>query len=817
MLKNYLKTAFRNLRKNKAFSLINIIGLSIGMATCMLILQYVNFELSFDRFHDNHDQIYRVINYRYQNGKQIQHGPITYPTIGPTMFKDYPEIDAYTRLMPLFRINVKKDENVFPVDRSLIVDKHFLKVFSFPLLAGDRESALNKPNTAAISASLAKKHFNITNGNYQKLLGTTIQLGLQPNPFTITGVFEDIPQNSHIDFDLLYSYTTLINSTDGDADDSWQWSDFRHYLVLKPETDVNALERKFIDFSRQYFKGSEVSGSEEEFVLQPLKNTHLFSNYEYDIARVANGQTVWTLFYVALFILVIAWINYINLTTSKALERAREVGLRKVVGAYRRQLVFQFLTESLIINVTAFLLAITLVQIIQPFFNQLVDQDLSLLKLLYSDFTLISLLGVFTGIFLAGIFLSGFYPAFVLSSYRPVTILKENFQRSSTGNLIRRVLVVFQFIASAGLISGTLAVFKQLQFIQDRDLGINLDHILVIQGPGLTSFDSTFIDNANAFKEELRKHAAIKTVATSNRLPGDRLARTFNVRRPGVSGERQFAASLYNIDFDFLKTYKLNLLAGRDFRPQDHSSDFRLLNTAIVNNALIRLLGFASPEEAINQKISIFGREWSVVGVINNFHQESLHNPLEAIIFLPGYSNRNYISLKISYDDISNTVSHVESIYKKFYPGNSFDYFFLEERYNQQYQGENRFSSVLSLFTSLAIIVACMGLFGLSSFTILQRTKEIGIRKVLGAGVPSIVGILSVNFMKLIIIASLIAIPLAYFGISSWLENYTYKMNPSWWVFVLPILIILIIAFFSTSIQIFRAANGNPIKALRQE
>ncbi|HKZ38957.1 MAG TPA: permease prefix domain 2-containing transporter, partial [Chryseolinea sp.] len=526
MIRNYLIVAFRNILKTKVFSGINIFGLGVGLAACMLIVQFVMFELSYDKFHEKFERTYRVTNDRFQNGKLIQHGTITYPTIGPAMAKDFPEVEAYTRLMPAGEMNIKAEERFFRGDNCHFADEHFLSLFSFPLLAGDRASALKVRYSIVLTETTAQKYFDVKDKNYSRVINKVVYWGLDPQPYKVTAVCKDVPENSHIQFDALVSYQTLISPENHGADDSWTWSDMRHYLVLKPGVDYKILESKFDDFSQRHFKGDKVSGSVEKFFLQPLKEAYLYSNYEYDIAKTSSGKAVWAMLIVAGFIMIIAWINYINLTTSRALERAKEVGLRKVMGAIKSQLIQQFIFESILISLFALAVALIIVQLSQNSFNQIIGGDLSWWKV-FSNLES-SILVVLVAVLIGGLLLSGFYPAFVLSSYQPITVLKGKFQRSTRGHLLRKGLVVFQFMASAALITGTIVVSRQLNYMNEADLGINIQNIVIVQPPERTPWDSTFIQHMEAFKHELSQVKEVINSTTSNNIPGARLGRTFN-------------------------------------------------------------------------------------------------------------------------------------------------------------------------------------------------------------------------------------------------------------------------------------------------
>jgi putative ABC transport system permease protein len=818
MIRSYIIVAFRNLLKSKVFSAINVLGLSIGLAACILIFQFASFELSYDKFNEKLDRTYRVTNDRFQHGRLIQHGTIMYPTIGPTMAKDYPEIEEYTRLMPGGTMNVKIQDKNFRGDVCHFVDERFFSVFSFKMLAGERSMVLKEPYTAVLTERTANKFFESSDKNYTNLIGKTFYWGLDAQPYTVKGICENIPSNSHIKFDVLVSYATLISGEDKGADNSWTWSDMRHYLVLKPGADYKQLESKFPAFSERYFKGDKVSGSIEKFYLQPLRDAHLYSDYEYDIAETANGKGVWAMLVVALFILMIAWINYINLTTSRALDRAKEVGLRKVMGAVKLQLVKQFIFESLVITAIAFAVAFALVLTLQSSFNQIVGNDLSP-RSLFTSFNINHLLTLIL-VLVAGSLLSGFYPAFVLSSYQPATVLKGKFTRSSKGNFLRKGLVVFQFMSSAALIIGTFIVGKQIEFMNNADLGINIKNMIVIQSPELMPWDSTFVDRVESYKHALTQVSGVVNATTTGRLPGDRLGRSFGVRLSDQGSDAQYTLTNLNVDHNFFDTYNVSLLAGRKFLPSDHDPDFQKLTKIILNKNAVQLLGIKSPDEAIGKEI-IWGnngtRKWTIIGVVANFHQEGLQKPMEPIFFRPVYSTYSPTSVRLNTKDLQKTVADIEKTYKKFFPGNSFEYSFLEDKYRRQYNDDTRFGMVIGIFTVLAIIVSCLGLIGLSSYTAAQRTKEIGIRKVLGASLTNIVTILSIDFVKLVFIALLLAVPIAYFSMQNWLEGYAYRITPHWTQFVFPLAIVLTIAAITISFQILKTAMTNPAKTIKYE
>ncbi len=818
MFSNYLMITYRNVLKSKVFSGINVLGLALGLATCLFIFQFVSFELSYDKFNSKFDRIYRVTNDRFQHGKLIQHGTIMYPTIGPTMAKDYPEIEMYTRMMPGGDLNVKAEDKIFTGQTAIFADEHFFSVFDFPLLAGDRKACLKEGYSMALSESTAKKYFTFSEGNYSEVLGRVLYWGTDPQPFKITAVFKDVPDNSHLQFEALVSYSSLFSPQDMGADNSWTWSDMRHYLVLKPDADPKELEAKFPAFSDRYFQGDKVSGSVEKFYLQPLKDAHLFSNYEYDIAKTASGKAVWAMLIVAISILVLAWINYINLTTSRAIDRAKEVGLRKVMGAFKSQLVRQFILESVLISFVAFILAMVIVTVLQGSFNELIEANLSWGKIFVGIGS--STIWIFAAIMFSGMILSGFYPAFILSSYQPATVLKGKFQRSGRGQYLRKSLVIFQFTASAALITATLIVSRQLKFMNEADLGINIHNTIIVSSPMRTAWDSTFIDRVETFKTELGRVPGVISTATSSSTPGDRTGRAFGIRLKEHSADSHYTMSVVNADYNYFDTYRVALVAGRKFTPLDHNVEWEKLKTVIINVQATKLLGISSPEEAIGKEI-IWGnngtRVWTIVGVVNDYHQESLRNPKEPMIFRPSYSTYHDFSVLVEAGNPKQTVARIEDVYKKAFPDNVFQYRFLEEKYKRQYRDDTRFGKVVTVFMILGIVISCLGLIALSSYTAVQRTKEIGIRKVLGASLTSIVSLLSTDFIKLVVVAAILSLPLAWFGMESWLQGYAYKINITWLMFFVPVVLILIIAVITVSVQVLKTARLNPADTLKHE
>src|SRR5438477_1352463 len=514
MIKNYFKTAWRNLWKNKTFSFINIAGLAIGMAACLLILQYVNFELSYDQFNKNVKDLYRVYNDRYQNGKLVQHGTITSSGMCRDMQDDYPEIINHGRVERFGKVMISSSEKKFDEQETIAVDNSFLSMFSYSLIAGDKGTALKDPYTTVLTQSAAKRYFGIRDNNFASVLGKAINMGRDSTPYKVTGICNDVPENSHLQFDLLASYVTMLAGKNPytQADFDFTDSDFWHYVQLKHGTNYKTLQAKFEAFSQRHFQGHKVSGSVEKFYLQPLAKAHLYSDFEYEIGKTDSATVVWGLLIIALFIIVIAWVNYINLSTAKSVERAREVGVRKVTGATKAQLIRQFLTESFLINIVSLAFAFLLVIFLQGPFNLLIQHKLSLAFLFQKSLSGYSITIGLLALMMTGIFVSGFYPAFVLSSFRPILVLKGRFSASKKGIVLRKGLVIGQFAITVALIIGSIIVYRQIKYMTGQELGMNIDQMLVIKPPVLNSFDSVFMETENSFKNEVKQITNVRGV-----------------------------------------------------------------------------------------------------------------------------------------------------------------------------------------------------------------------------------------------------------------------------------------------------------------
>lgn len=821
MLRNYLKIAGRNLWRSKGFSAINIFGLAIGIAAFFFIFQYVYFESTYDRFNTNAANIYRVpVSY----SGSMANTPTTaanHPAVGPAMKAEFPEVLDFVRIVPnslfmnAYTLSYKEGkggEKIYAEKNMYLVDASFFNVFSYPLLSGDRKSCLTEPFSMVISASMAKKYFGDTDP-LGKILDMNGSMSIK-----VTGVFADIPDNSHIKFDMLVSLSSIKPNY---GYDMWTWPEFYNYVVLAPGTDVKKLEAKFPAFIEKYLgvKMKELNyGS--SFHLQPITDIHLHSNFTREAEVNGSEKEVSFLSIIGVFILFIAWINYINLSTAKSMERAKEVGLRKVVGAEKQQLVSQFLLESFIINVFALVIAFVIILCCMPFFNDFIGKDIT--TGFFSSglgskpvfwFTVVS-------IFLVGALLVGAYPAFVLSSFIPLRVLKGLKAHSGSGVSIRRALVSFQFVLSIILIASTVVVFQQFNFMRNGNLGYQKDQVVIVKAPVVKG---AVMDNEyQFFKSEILKITSVKDATATSDIPGHTISWQNNLRRADQDNRHHYAAYIMKIDENFIPTYQMELIAGKNLISTDKSNlDSTSITKVLINEEIVKALGYKSPEEAVGQDIVLMGDEdvhFTVGGVMKNFHQRSLKEKFDPILcYYQDMSSWKYISINLNANNASNGLAQVEKVYQKLFPGSPFEYFFLDEYFNRQYQSDSRLSNVFSLFSVLAIIVACLGLLGLSSFVIKLRTKEIGVRKVLGASVIGLLVLISKDFVKMVCAAAIISIPVIYYLSNAWLENYAFHITPGLSVFIIPPVLLLLLTLATICTQSLKTALTNPVKSLKSE
>lgn len=802
MWHNFFTITLRNLRKHKAYSFINVIGLAIGMAAGFMILQYVHYETSYDQVFENKENIYRVQTNRFNNGELTTQWAAGCAGVGLHMKEDFPEVEDFV-VMHQSAAMISRDKNYFQPKFAYYADESFFNIFSIPVLKGNRETALNEVFTVALSESMAKKLFGDDDP-----IGKNVKLNDSDN-FMVTAIFQDFPEKSHMKFDILYSFETYVHYRGEEARTAWQWDGFLNYVVLRDGTDPKVLEAKFPDWILQR-EGEDMAqyNAAMEFVLQPLTQIHLISDYRSEIKPTGDKTATYFLLIIGMFVLVIAWINYINLTTARSINRAKEVGIRKVMGSLKSQLVHQFLFESSFINLIALALAFIFVLTAFPYFNDFIGRASSYT---WPDVNWFWLgLGI---LFLGGIILSGFYPAAVLANFKPVTVLKGKFSGSSKGNLMRKGLVVFQFLASIILITGTYIVYKQLQYLQNQDLGFTTEQTLVIETPSF-SRDSVRQVRESVFKNALVGESFVSGVTNSTEVPG----RNPNWNAGGLRllSQTEAESNQYRVigmDKNFIDFYDLEVVAGRKFDDSYGNEP----NSLLLNEAAVNLVGLNSAEEALDKDFYFWGDTFKIVGVLKNYRQESPKAEYDPLVFRYFSSPNGLYSVGINSQNVRASVDQIEAHWRTAFGDKPMEYFFLDDFYNEQYKGELRFGSIFSLFSALAILVACLGLFGLASYMTNLRTKEVGVRKVLGASFTRLLLLLTGDFLKLVGIAILISIPISYYLMNNWLDNFANRIFLSPLLFIIPAVVLIIIAIGTVGYHTFYTANLNPAKTLKDE
>jgi len=801
MFANYLKVALRNIKKYKAYSFINIVGLAVGMTCCILILLYVRAELSFDKYHDNHKQIYRVTRQWFnEDGVVNLHLGHVAPPVGPLLKNDFPDIIHSVRLFNLGRPLLNYAGKYFEEDRFFFAEKDVFQVFTFPLLQGDPASALLDPFAVVVSESVAQRYFG-----EQSPMGETMTFEIdgRKGDLKVTGVMEDILFNSHFHADFFVSFTTFERYVGKRAMEDWSSNNYATYLLMPEEYDITLLKAQLDPFVDRHM--SEGRSLTTKLKLQKLTDIHLHSHLDSEIEANGNITFVYMFSLIALFILLIACINFMNLATARSAGRAREVGLRKVVGAERGQLIRQFLSESIILSVVSLLIAVLLSRLLLPIFNGFVQRELPLD--FYADPVI--LIGLFLIAGLVG-FLSGIYPAVFLSAFQPVKVLKGYLESNSRGLSFRTILVVFQFAISITLIISVGMVSRQLNYMQDKELGFDKEQIVVLPSSPVIA------RNLESTKELLKQHSGVLEVSAAKRVPSGRLLDSAGARViRGEESERiSFRIAMLRVDADYIPTFGMELAAGRNFSkemPTDRQEAF------ILNETAVQRIGWESSQAAINQQFGYGRQNGRIIGVVKDFHFESLHQEIAPIVLLYSSFSLNQISLKLRGSDIPGTMAFLQEKWEQYRPNRPFSYYFIDENFDQQYRSEQNLRRTFSAFAFLAIVIACLGLFGLASYTAEQRTREVGIRKVLGASVPGIVVLFSKDFSRWVLLANLISFPLAYWAMNKWLQNFAYRAVIPWWLFVLAGLSALGIALLTVGYQSLKAALADPVKAIKYE
>jgi len=806
MLLNYLKTALRNIKRNALFSFIAILGLAIGMAACLLILHYVNFEKSYDRFYRDSERIYRL---RYERtsdlGQKVQFASCC-PPAADVIRGSYPEVEEIARIFRYRAVVSPKDQDIqFREERMYFAESEFFNIFDLTFIAGNPSDRLSKANNAFMSQSTAKKYFG-----EKDPVGQTITVDGKTD-YTITGIFKDVPSNSHLKSDILLSYQNLLLIYGPEVRQSWGHTAFFTYIRLRPDADPDEFEKKMGKLVETH--ANEMMSFYKvkiELKMQPLTDIHLTSHFMQEYEINGNKSSIDVLLIVAFFIIFMAWVNYINLSTSRSLTRAKEVGLRKVVGASRRQLIAQFFCETFLICTMAITLAFILIIEFLPLFSRVTGTPLvdDLWKTSWFWFTLF-------GLFLASVILSGFYPVVALSTYMPAAVIRGELGTTPKGMNLRKSLVVFQFVMALVLITSTFSIYNQIGYMKNQKLGFDIEQIIVTNTPRVRY--ESLKESFTTFKDELLKQSHIQKVCVVSEVPGRQIIwDNGGIHKAGADKSQGKNYQIVGVDYDFVDVFDLNILQGRNF-----SKEFPADKDALIlNETAVKWMGFNSIEEAIGKEVDYWGEIYPIIGVLADYHQQSLKEAFEPHIFrfYPyGRPPWGRFAIKIGAQNIKESVQLIKEYYAKFFPGNPFEFFFLDDYFNQQYKSDELLGRVIGLFSFLAIFVTCLGIFGMSAFMAIQRTKEIGIRKVLGATTGSILKLLMKEFLVLIGISLIIAWPLAYWGIHQWLNAFAYRMPWNGFLFLLPLAIVFTVTALTVSSNILKAALANPVDSIKHE
>lgn len=806
MLKNYLKTAWRNLMKHKTFSIINIAGLSIGITICFIIMLFVQDELSYDRFNKNADRMVRVAFKADINGGKIFETNVM-PPVAAAMKNDYPEVEDATRLNVAGAPKITYKDKTFKDDELVFVDPNFFSLFTLPLIEGNAKTALQQPNTIIITKAIAKKYF----GNEDPIGKILVFPDNKNASFKVTGLIDKVPANSHFHFDMFGSMTGLEQA----KLDSWMGSNFFTYVLLRPGYDYKKLEAKLPGMVEKYMgpqiqqnMGISLSqfrtkGNELGFALQPLTSIHLHSHSNFELDAGGNAMYVYIFGAIAIFMLLVACINFINLSTASASKRAKEVGVRKVIGSGKLQLIKQFLTESALLVFIALLISMALVQLALPVFNTISGKNLSF------GFD-IKIIAAFIALGILVTIIAGVYPAFFLSSFKPITVLKGKFTGNNKSFGLRSSLVVFQFFISVGLIISTIVVWQQMKYIQNKQLGYDKEQLLTL--PNSYALGK----NEKVYKEELLRDPRVVDATVSSYKPAGPSSGGNALAYPDGHGNQIMKTMEYHVDEQYIPTLGMHLATGRNF-----SIDFATDSTGmIINETAAKAFGWGITDavgKIIIRQNSDKGRDvpFHVIGVVKDFNFQSLHEPITPLLMTlePDWG----LIFKVKTADIRGLLSTMKKQWDKFNTDEPFTYTFMDDLYNKTYAAEQKTGTILNIFAVLTILVACLGLFGLATYTAERRTKEIGIRKVLGASVTQVTQMLSKEFVKLVFIACVIAFPLSYWAMNKWLQSFAYRINISWWIFLIAGVVALLIALLTVSFQAIKAAIANPVKSLRTE
>ncbi|MDB5133498.1 MAG: hypothetical protein JWP37_101 [Mucilaginibacter sp.] len=796
MIRNYIKTAFRSLTKNKGFTAINVLGLSVGLATCLLIVFYVVDELSYDNYNINANRIYRITEVAKLNGNEAAYAGSEKPLMDA--IKSFPEIEKTARFIPtntLFlspqKFYVRKGTNNIQERNIVYAESGIFDVFTLPVISG--KPSLNEPHTAVITESTAKKYFNKID-----VAGQTLTIN-DTSQYKITGVIKDIPSQSHFNFDFFLSYSSIPEYRAG----GWGYGGMHNYVLLKPGANIKKIESQMQAIAyKNYPSSMHTNGNYLKYDLTPLLNLHLRSPSQYELMERGSIQYVYIFSVIAIFILLIACVNFMNLSTARSSNRAKEVGVRKVLGSARKYLIAQFLTESILVTLASTIIAVALAWLLMPLFNQMAAKHLS-----FTTHSLTWLLPSLLVVVVVIGFLAGSYPAFFLSAFQPIEVLKGKLAAGFKGGFLRSFLVVFQFSISIFLIIGTLVIYNQLSYIHNKNLGFNRSQMLVIKNTNVLG------KQAKILKQKVKQMPGVVNATMSAYLPtGEDRSMTGLFPVLPIDIKQDVLSEFWPVDEDYMNTLGIKLIAGRNFSNQMASDTASM----IVNEAFVKRFGFKDPLNKTVYRDSYGIQPYHIIGVMKDFHFSSLRDAIKPVALVYN-EDRGAITAHVNTANLSSLMSQIENKWKELSPNQQFTFSFMDQDFDATYRSEQRIGTIFISFSTLAILIACLGLFGLAAYAAEQRNKEIGIRKVLGASVSAIVNMLSLDFIKLVFISILIASPLAWFIMNKWLQDFAYRVNMSWWTLTIAGLVAVLIAFVTISFQSIKAALANPVESLRSE
>ncbi len=795
MLQNYFKITLRNLNKRRAYAFVNVFGLAVGVAACLVIGKYVEFETSYDGFHANAKNIYRVVSSFYTDGTKDSY---TGYDLGPQLLNEIPEIKKFARTHGNSSVvsfaNEQNKKVRFYEHKILAADSSFLELFTFRFAYGNF-TALYNPNSIVLTQSIATKYFGKSDP-----IGKELELHDNwPGLYIVTAVIEDVPANSHFEFDLIMPLHNVLQS-EHYRNTNQRWDNFKTYVETHKDSEPAILQSKIPGFIKKYRGDDKAINAKSELQFQPLLDIH----YSPDLQNQGTHRTkIYFFVVVAIFILMIAWINYINLATARAMERAREVGVKKALGVLRTQLISQFIFESLLINFISILFAVFLAWLAIPLLNSIVGRSFAF-DLAQPPFWI--LLGA---LFFAGSLAAGFYPAFVLSSFKTTEVIKGKIMKSRSGLSLRSGLVVFQFASSLVLIVGTFVVFKQLRFMEGQEKYLTTNQILVVKGPEVTAREK-LSGQMMSFKNELLQLSTVDKVAISFNVPASDPSMSSGIRKLGNPVEENRIGDSYWAGPDFMELYQIPLVAGKFWDARIESE----MDQVIVNEEAVRVFRLGTSNDALKEKLIMLGDTLSILGVVKNHHWNSLKQVHKPMVFRAGKSADGSVSVRLTGDN-QLAIEQIKQTYSASFPGETFSYYFMDDSYNKQYESEQQFGNLFILFSILAVLIGCLGLWGLASFTTLNRLKEISIRKVLGASVNSILLLLVRQFLKPLFISCLVAFPLIWFSVTGWLDQFPYRIHFSADLLAIPLAVLFVISLLTISVQTLRAATSNPVESLK--